>query len=188
MNLSFTPLARKNILLAMEDEERAELAVRVAITGRRGPGGFQYRMDLVGMDERADDDLVVDLGDFKAFVDPESAPDLEGASIDFVQKLNEAGFRFNNPNSPWDSPIAAEVQKVIDDRINPSIASHGGFITLLDVKENDVYLQMGGGCQGCGQADVTLKLGVEEMIREAVPQVENIFDTTDHAAGANPYY
>jgi Fe/S biogenesis protein NfuA len=61
-------------------------------------------------------------------------------------------------------------------------------VSLLDVKDNTVYLQMGGGCQGCGAADVTLRQGVERMIREEVPEVLEIIDLTDHAAGQNPYY
>jgi Fe-S cluster biogenesis protein NfuA len=60
-------------------------------------------------------------------------------------------------------------------------------VSLIDVKENMVYLQMGGGCQGCGMADVTLKQGIEMMIREEVPEIVDIIDVTDHAAGQNPY-
>ena len=186
--LTITDNAKKHIILAIEDEGRDDLAVRVAIVARRGPGGFQYKMDLVDQDERMEGDTVLDLGDFEVWIDQESVPDLTGATIDFVQKLQEAGFKFHNPNSPWQSPVAIEVQRIIDEQINPQIASHGGFITLLDVKENDVYISMGGGCQGCGMADVTLREGVETMIKDAVPAVENIYDQTDHAAGDNPYY
>lgn len=80
------------------------------------------------------------------------------------------------------------VQQVLDDMINPGVASHGGFVELLDVQEDNVYIRMGGGCQGCGAADVTLKMGIEKLIREQVPQVREIFDTTDHASGQNPFY
>ena len=84
--------------------------------------------------------------------------------------------------------IRDRVQQVLDTEVNPSIATHGGVIRLLDVTDNMVYLQLGGGCQGCGMADVTLKQGVEIAIRAAVPEVGEILDTTDHAAGQNPYY
>ena len=77
---------------------------------------------------------------------------------------------------------------MLDTAINPAVAGHGGMVSLLDVKDNTVYLQMGGGCQGCGMADVTLRQGVERMIREEVPEVLEIIDLTDHAAGQNPYY
>ncbi|GIS63279.1 MAG: hypothetical protein CM1200mP2_55040 [Planctomycetaceae bacterium] len=80
------------------------------------------------------------------------------------------------------------VQGILDREVNPSVASHGGVVRLLDVQENMVYVQMGGGCQGCGMADVTLKQGVEIAIRSEIPQVGEIMDTTDHASGNNPYY
>lgn len=84
--------------------------------------------------------------------------------------------------------VREKVQQVLDDTINPGVASHGGFVELIDVVDNNVYLRMGGGCQGCGAADVTLKQGVERAIREAVPQIEQVMDTTDHNSGQNPYY
>lgn len=84
--------------------------------------------------------------------------------------------------------IRSRVEDVLNAEINPAIASHGGFISLIDVRENIVYLQMGGGCQGCGMADVTLKQGIEKAIRFAVPEVGDILDVTDHASGRNPYY
>ena len=84
--------------------------------------------------------------------------------------------------------IRRRVQQVLDTIINPAVASHGGVVTRLDVTNNAVYLEFGGGCQGCGMVSVTLKYGVERTIREEVPEVGEILDTTDHAAGRNPYY
>ncbi len=80
------------------------------------------------------------------------------------------------------------VQQVLDTIINPAVASHGGFVKLLDVTNNTVFLEFGGGCQGCGMVSVTLKYGVERTIRDEVPEIGAIMDTTDHAAGRNPYY
>jgi len=80
------------------------------------------------------------------------------------------------------------VQQVLDEMINPGVASHGGFVELLDVQDDTVFIRMGGGCQGCGAADMTLKMGIERLIRENVPQVREILDATDHASGNNPYY
>lgn len=89
---------------------------------------------------------------------------------------------------PSSESIREKVQDLLDTHINPAVAAHGGYIELLDVIENNVYIRMGGGCQGCGMANVTLKQGVEELIREHIPEVGQILDTTDHAAGQNPYY
>lgn len=84
--------------------------------------------------------------------------------------------------------VRIRVQQVLDEMINPGVAAHGGFVELLDVQDDNVFIRMGGGCQGCGAADVTLKMGIERLIREQVPQVREILDTTDHASGMNPYY
>jgi len=87
-----------------------------------------------------------------------------------------------------DVEIKERVQHLLDTSINPGVAGHGGFVRLMDVQDNVVYLQMGGGCQGCGMADVTLKQGIEHAIRQVVPTVGDVLDVTDHAGGRNPYY
>ena len=87
-----------------------------------------------------------------------------------------------------DVEIRDKVQELLDSMINPAVASHGGYVQLIDVKDSTVYLQMGGGCQGCGMADVTLKAGIERVIKEEVPEVTEVLDTTDHGSGQNPYY
>jgi Fe/S biogenesis protein NfuA len=84
--------------------------------------------------------------------------------------------------------MKTKIQEVIDTMINPAIAGHGGWVELIDVQDNRVYLQMGGGCQGCGAADVTLKSGIERLLKEEVPEIAEVLDTTDHASGTNPYY
>lgn len=89
---------------------------------------------------------------------------------------------------PATEDVRQRVEQILSEMINPAIASHGGFVNLLDVKENSVFLEFSGGCHGCGMANVTLKYGVERAIRENVPGVGEILDTTDHASGRNPYY
>jgi Fe/S biogenesis protein NfuA len=84
--------------------------------------------------------------------------------------------------------LANKVQELLDSTINPAVAGHGGYVQLIDVRDNKVYLQLGGGCQGCGAADITLKAGIERLIREEIPEIEEVLDTTDHSSGTNPYY
>ena len=84
--------------------------------------------------------------------------------------------------------LATRVQELLESTINPAVAGHGGFVQLIEVKDNKVYVQMGGGCQGCGAADITLKAGIERLIKEEIPEIEEVLDTTDHASGDNPYY
>jgi Fe-S cluster biogenesis protein NfuA len=81
-----------------------------------------------------------------------------------------------------------KIQYLIDHQINPGVAAHAGFIELIDVKDETVYVRLGGGCQGCGAADFTLRQGIEAIIRREVPEIRQVLDITDHAAGMNPYY
>jgi len=87
-----------------------------------------------------------------------------------------------------DNELKVKIQEIFDTHINPAVATHGGFVRLIDVKESRVFLEMGGGCQGCGMANVTLRQGIESAILDQLPQVADILDVTDHASGTNPYY
>ena len=152
--------------------------------------GFEYDLELVSTDTPVADDEVVHTSDFDVLVDSKSAEMLRGATIDWVSSLEESGFRFENPNTPATAsiPVVARVQAVIDQEINPSLAAHGGRVSLISVEADRAYIQMGGGCQGCGQADQTFKLAIAEMLTSSVPEISRVIDTTDHAEGENPYY
>ncbi len=97
-------------------------------------------------------------------------------------------FRDAIPKPGLSTPEAVTIQRLLNEQINPTVAAHGGHISLVDVKEEIVYIRLEGACQGCGMADVTLKQGVEFEIRQAVPTIKTVLDTTDHAGGTNPYY
>jgi Fe-S cluster biogenesis protein NfuA len=88
---------------------------------------------------------------------------------------------------PNEAALRERIQRVLDEQVNPVIAGHGGGVSILDIKDNVIYVQMWGGCQGCGLADTTLKNGVEAAVRDAVPEVGEIIDLTNHKAGINPY-
>jgi Fe/S biogenesis protein NfuA len=109
--------------------------------------------------------------------------------VDYIDNgLHGSGFKIDNPNPVWTDPLALRVQELIDERINPGVGAHGGHVELLDIKDNTVYVRLGGGCQGCGMVDVTLRQGIEALIREEIPEILQVVDTTDHASGQNPYY
>ncbi len=114
---------------------------------------------------------------------------LVGAAIrEFMQSGKPAVAEEALKNAPAEDVLRTKVQGFLDENVNPAVASHGGFITLLDVKGQDLYIQMGGGCQGCGMANVTLREGVESSLRQNFPEIGQIFDITDHSSGENPYY
>ena len=184
--IQLTQIAKERVKSIIDSEDLEVEGLRVSITGRTSTS-FEYSLGLEV--ELHSDDVVIDLGDLKVLVDSQSIDSLKGSTIDYVEDLNASGFRVDNPNQPTlDDSRAQKIQELIDTRINPSVAAHGGNIQLLDVTDDSVYVHMGGGCQGCGQAAATLKQGVQAMIQEEFPEIVNVVDTTDHAAGTNPYY
>ena len=92
------------------------------------------------------------------------------------------------PKPGLSTPEGRAIQAVLDEKINPAVAGHGGHISLIDVTEDTAFIRLEGGCQGCGMADVTLKQGVEVEIKGAVPSIAAVLDVTDHGGGSNPYY
>ena len=92
------------------------------------------------------------------------------------------------PKPGLGTPNGRAVAELLETQINPAVAMHGGYIALVDVDEDTVYIRLEGGCQGCGMADVTLKQGVEVEIKRAVPDIAHVLDVTDHEGGDNPYY
>jgi len=190
--INFTEAATKKLQSVLEEENRQGQSIR--ITGQHGvtPLAVEYGLAFVGPDDVHAADRTFEMDGFNVYVDPESLPMVEGVTVDYVHGLNETGFKITNPRTAAPTgptgPVIDKVQEVIRSKINPAIASHGGNIALVDVKDKVAYLRFGGGCQGCGMVDVTLKQGVEVMIKEAVPEIEGVMDVTEHADGKNPYY
>src|SRR5690606_28426240 len=152
MMLAFTDAAREMVRSFGEYVDNA--ALRVAITGG-SPFAPRYELTIIEESEREAEDIVFDGGGFLVVVDPVSAERLEGATVDYIQAPGGGGFEIRNPNvaTPEEikptGPLAERVKKVIDERINPGVATHGGEINLVAVEDNIVYITMHGGCQGC---------------------------------------
>jgi Fe/S biogenesis protein NfuA len=185
--ITVTPAARSKIEAVRSRSGHPDACLRIAIAGRRG-GRFVYELDLVAPEDAPSTDVVVETPDLRLLVEPGSAANLEGAAIDLDPSAMGGALRIDNPNEGWRDPVAARIQEVLDRQINPSVAAHGGFVDLLEVRGGAAYVQLGGGCQGCAQVDVTLRQGIEVAIKAAVPQIIEVIDITDHAAGTNPYF
>ena len=168
-------------------EEGDSLALRIEIVGR-GPKGFQYDLQFIDINDASDEDVAQEARGFQVRIAARSAKYLDGATLDFKETLMGGGFSFENPNPLWIDDLSQRVAEVIDKNVNPAVASHGGHVDLVGVDEKKAIIAFGGGCQGCGMADVTLKQGVEVMIMDNVPEIVEVIDATDHAAGANPFY
>ena len=198
-NLTITDNARTQIQTALEQQQPQKTALRIEAT-TNGTAEFAYGMRLVDTDDLREGDEIVENNGVKVLVDPASARNLEGATVDYEDGILRSGFRFDNPNQPnipelgegprgdLSGPTADKVEQLINTEINSAVAAHGGKVNFVGVKENRAYLSFGGGCHGCGMVDVTLKQGIEARIKELVPEIEEVVDVTDHSAGENPFY
>ena len=197
--LEISPAANEKIAELIESRGKDNLAVRVAIRGALPGGGYQTEFKFIARDEADDQDVVQKVGNFDLLFEPDVAELIQGSKVDFDESRYSAGFNIEypekniyppevEPGKQWDNPVAQKVQDVIDQYINPGVAGHGGWVMLKEVKEDQAYVQMGGGCQGCGLAAVTLRQGVEEAILKAAPEIHTVVDLTAHEQGEDPYY
>ncbi|MEX0657615.1 MAG: NifU family protein [Egibacteraceae bacterium] len=199
--ITVTEAAREKALSFRSRDPNAEkLALWLEVTGAQG-GEYQYNMYLQFVDRAEADDVVQHHDDLAVVVPAGSVDALRGATLDRTGDLETGGIFVDNPNTPSPSPavgtmptadlsgdVPQRVIQVLDQQINPSIASHGGSAELVAVEGDTAYLRLGGGCQGCGMASVTLNQGIEVALREAVPEIAKVVDVTDHASGTNPYF
>ncbi len=184
--IKFSTTATMKVLeFADGTAQEEDKPLRIYVQGGRTSYDYGFKFD-----ERQENDVVIRQDGFDLIVDGFSLHLLRGAKVDYVDSLTGGGFSVVNPNEPNPATdlLFARVQSVIDEQINPGVQTHGGNVTLLDVKDGVAYVELGGGCQGCGMVDVTLKQGIERMIVEQIPEIESVFDTTDHASGANPFF
>ncbi len=180
-----------NELVEKQDEPGLGLRLRVL-----DPGTPAANCELIfcGSDESEADDQVLAVGDINLFIEAASKDWLEDAEIDYLTeqtggRLNIRAPKIKGQLPATDAPLFDQVNWLINTEINPSLASHGGHVSLTGVTDDGVVsLKFGGGCHGCGMANVTLQNGIEKTLKEKLPQVTAVIDATDHASGENPYY
>ena len=195
MKLNFTDRARDMVVSFMDMDEDGLQALRVAVDG--SPFAPRYELTLVETEARAASDVEVNAGSFTVLVDESSVERLDGATVDYVETIQESGFQIvPDPDAVKAAMEAAgpagaladRVRHVLDTEINPAVALHGGAINLVDVQGTEIFIEMTGGCQGCAMSRMTLRQGVERMVSQSVPEVTAIHDVTDHDSGDNPYF
>lgn len=195
--IEITPAALETVLGIRADEDAPEtLGLRIEITGTKGVD-FVYDLAFDELSAAAPDDVVSDLGALSVIVPATSIDQLRGSVLDVPRVAGQGGLVIRNPNRPdplagvdleLTGTVAEKVQQLLEGSINPSLAAHGGYATLLGVEEDRVFLTLGGGCQGCAMSRMTLTEGIDRAIREAIPEVAEVVDATDHTAGENPFY
>ena len=198
-----TDKARKRVLTLRADEPEPDgLALWVEVVGANATE-FVYDMYFQDPAHADPDDLVLTTEDLTVVVPDGSRDFLDGAKLDMGRDLLNPGMVLDNPNRPpagavspemaqdlgeLTGTVAERVRTVLDRQINPAVASHGGRAELVSVTDDGVVsLRLSGGCQGCGMAAQTLRNGIEVALRDNIPEITEIHDVTDHAAGENPY-
>ncbi len=196
--LDVTPEALEKVLEIRSGEDDADtLALRVEVVGVAGVE-YQYDLAFEPIAEATDDDFVYAIDDLQIMIPTDSTERLAGSTLALPSNPAQQGLVIRNPNRPdplgdigdleLTGETAEKVQQLLDARINPMLASHGGFATLRGVEGSVVYVTMGGGCQGCSMSAMTLTEGIRTAILQHIPEVTEVVDATDHDAGENPYY
>ncbi len=195
--ITFTDHATDVLKTFLAGDPEPSQALRISVAGTKTAPRFD--LTLVELAERTDDEQVIEASGFDVLVREADTHLLDGATVDYVERVNESGFEVRPAEGKVPDPtvkraegeptgeIADAVRAVLDSQVNPAIAAHGGLISLVDVEETDIYVEMSGGCQGCALSRMTLRQGVERMLREAVPELTAVHDVTDHSSGENPY-
>lgn len=190
INISDTAQAHFRKLI--EREAIPGLSVRLSAVNPGTPRA-DARLEFAEPSELAGNEWAVDCEGFTLYVDADSVPWLDGAEIDYVHQGTSAQLTIRAPKIKGEAPgaeasLVERVRWVMENEINPQLASHGGHATVQEVSADGVVvLRFGGGCHGCGLADVTLKQGIEKTLMARVPGVTAVRDATDHASGQAPY-
>jgi len=202
--LTATDVALTMVLELRAAEDDAEsLALWVEVSGTSGDA-YSYDMYFQAAADAGPQDWSAERQGLALVVPAESVAKMRGATLDVNPDVNLGGMVIQNPNRPplpagaspamagppadLSGDVAQRVLQVLEQQINPGIAAHGGRADLVAVEDDAAYLRLSGGCAGCGMAAVTLSQGIEVALRESVPEILQVIDVTDHAAGTNPYY
>ncbi|MEE4292713.1 MAG: NfuA family Fe-S biogenesis protein [Xanthomonadales bacterium] len=178
-------------LISQQDDEG--LGLRISVS-HAGTPGASCDLQFCPQGQNMPDDVVREFDGFNLFVAEASEKWLEKAEIDFEEDPTGGQLTIKAPGIKGDEPgqdaaLEDRVSWLLQTEINPALASHGGRVALVEITDaKEVILQFGGGCQGCGMADVTMKQGIEQTLKRHIPEITAVKDVTDHDSGTNPYY
>jgi Fe/S biogenesis protein NfuA len=183
----------------LQEAEPERQAMWLEVTGTSA-NQWTCSIALKPLDAAAPHDAVIRHRDLAIVVPERDFDKVRGATIDWLDDpFGAGGLRVDNPNTPspaigapppadLSGDVPQRVIQVLDQQVNPAIAAHGGRAELVAVEQGTAYLRLGGGCQGCSMATVTLSQGIETAIIQAVPEITSVVDVTDHHSGTNPYF
>jgi Fe/S biogenesis protein NfuA len=191
--ITITDAAHDYLADLLSKQNTPGIGIRVFIT----QPGTQYAETCIAYckpGEQKAEDTALGLASFTAWIDAVSEPFLDDAVVDYAPDRMGGQLTIKAPNAKVpmvneDSPINESISYYLQTEINPGLASHGGEVSLIDVVEDGIaVLKFGGGCQGCGQVDLTLKEGIEKTLLERIPELKGVRDVTDHSIKENAYY
>lgn len=191
--ITITQAAQDYLADLLEKQNTPGIGIRIFIT----QPGTQYAETCIAYckpGEQKPEDSALALAAFNAWIDGISEPFLEDAIVDYATDRMGGQLTIKAPNAKVpmvneDSPLNERINYYLQTEINPGLASHGGQVSLVDVVEEGIaVLRFGGGCQGCGMVDMTLKDGVEKTLMERIPELKGVRDVTDHSNRENAYY
>lgn len=196
--VTITDTALGKILELRELEELEDLHLALRVSGV-GASGFLYETAFLRSADVAETDHVEYHGDLPVAIPEASLDNIRGSVLDLAGN-GGGGLVIRNPNTPQSPGLDLDgdfeltgtpeekVRQLLDYQINPAIAMHGGVAHLVSVEGSTANLELGGGCQGCGLAAVTLRQGIERAILESIPEITDVVDITNHDLGENPYF
>jgi Fe/S biogenesis protein NfuA len=196
--LDVTPRALERVLeIRAGEDDPASLGLRIEVTGVHGVE-YAYDLSFEALAEADADDVTYAVGDLTVVIPAASVEQLQGSTLDVPSNPSQGGLVIRNPNRPdplagvgeleLTGDVAEKIATLLEKRINPALAAHGGFATLVGVDGATAYVTMGGGCQGCAMSAATLTEGIRASILEAIPEITDVVDATNHAMGENPFY
>ncbi len=191
--IEITPSAQEYFKRLLSQQDEAGLGLRLAVN-QPGTPNASCDLQFCPQGQNGLDDTTVEYPDFNLYVASGNEKWLSDAQIDFETQetggqltIRAPGIKGHEPAA--DAPVEQRVEWLLEAEINPALASHGGRVSLVEITANmEVVLRFGGGCHGCGMADVTLKQGIEQTLTGKIPEITGVLDATDHETGKNPYY
>ena len=187
--IEITPTAQSYFKKLIEQQDDEGLGLRISVH-HAGTPGASCNLQFCPAGQSMPDDVVKAFDGFNLFIAQASEKWLDQAEIDFEEDSTGGQLTIKAPGIKGSEPDSDDrVSWLLQTQINPSLAAHGGMVGLVEVTEaKEVILQFGGGCQGCGMADVTMKQGIEQTLTREIPEITAVKDVTDHQSGSNPYY
>ncbi len=185
--------AQRHFRRLIEDQDLPGLGVRIAADSP-GTARADCRLEFCEPADLTGDEWAIDCDGFTMFVDAASVEWLDGAEIDYLTDATGGQLAIKAPRLKASDPgpdaaLPKRLQFVIENEVNPMLASHGGRVAIEEIRaDGALVLRFGGGCQGCGMVGTTLREGIERTLRERFPEITQVLDATDHASGTAPYY